>query len=128
MKLEMILDPSFKTGLAKLATADLPMNVAFMLDDAVASIEAELQKYEKVRQTALRKYGKMKEDGNFEIDNKGNVLFKTEKDSRAFMREHVELVNTEVQVQKIKRSDLGDLNVKMTVEELRKLRAVLFEA
>jgi len=128
MKLEMILDPSFKTGLAKLATADLPMNVAFMLDDAVASIEAELQKYEKVRQTALRKYGKMKEDGNFEIDGNGNVLFKTEEDSLAFVREHVELVNTEVQVKKIKISDLGDLNVKMKVEELRKLRAVLFES
>jgi len=124
----MILDPSFKTGLAKLATADLPMNVAFMLDDAVASIEAELQKYEKVRQTALRKYGKMKEDGNFEIDGNGNVLFKTEEDSLAFVREHVELVNTEVQVKKIKISDLGDLNVKMKVEELRKLRAVLFES
>jgi len=125
MKLETLLDDTFKSGLTKLAKASLPLRSAFKLKGIINTLEAELKKYEEVRQAALQKYGKLKEDGSYEVDEAQKVLFKTEEDAKAFFVEHEELAKTEIEVAKLKMAELGDNVVNVTVEELAKLEAIL---
>lgn len=124
MKLEELVDPSFKSGVTKLATAGLPMKVAFKLEGIVGAIEEELKKFEVARQAALKKYGKLKEDGSCETDDKGNVIFKDEDSAKSFIKEYTDLAAQEVAIGKLNLNDFGD-NVKITVEELRKLKPIL---
>jgi hypothetical protein len=125
MKLETILNPLFKSGLSKLMSGDIPMDVAFDLEGIVDGVNSALRRYEKVRQTLLQKYAVKKEDGSFESDENGQAVFLTEEDGKTFFKELEDLAATDVEISRIKLSDLGDLKktgIKMSVEELKKLK------
>jgi|ERR1700677_2565717 len=130
MKLEALIDVNFRSGLFKLVNGNIPMKTVFALDEVLTTVEEELKKYEKVRQLALKKYAKLKDDGSLETTDKGDAVFKSEDDSKAFFKEHADLVATEVSVAKVKMSELGPLDkigVTLTVEELRKLKSNILE-
>lgn len=125
VKLETILNPLFKSGLSKLMSGDLPMVVVFDLEGIVDEVNKSIARYEKVRQTLLKKHAVTKEDGSYQSDENGQAVFKTEDDGKTFFKELTELASTEVEVGRIKIGDLGDLKkigVQMSVDELRKLK------
>jgi hypothetical protein len=129
MKLSDLIDTQFKTGLAKLTAASLPLRVAYQLKGLVTSVEAELKKYEDVRQAALKEFGKVKEDGSYEIDEATSaVRFKSEEAAKSFFAQHAELANTEVTtVNKLKLDFelIADKVQGISAEELKKLEVVL---
>lgn len=125
VKLETILNPLFKSGLSKLMSGNLPMAVVFDLEGIVDEVNNSIARYEKVRQSLLKKHAVMKDDGSVQSDENGQAVFKTEDDGKTFFKELTELATTEVDLDRIKISDLGDLNktgVQMSVDELRKLK------
>lgn len=131
MKLASLIDNEFRSGLAKLrASSDLSMAFNFKLEPVLESVDAELAKYEMVRQAAFKKYGSLKEDGSVllaELDGLMRVVFKTEEDAKTFNTEHEALANTDVNVLKLKIGDILSENIKMTNEEFKKVKTVLVE-
>ena|ERR1700722_13507352 len=127
MKLESLLEPAFKSGLAKLSSG-LPMRTTFKLEGIVTEVEAVLKKFEAARQTALKKYGKLKEDGSYEVDEFLNVIFKSKKDAEAFAKEYADLVSQDVKITKLKLDEVMSTSSHIGVEELRKLKATILEA
>lgn len=129
MKLSDLIDLQFKSGLAKLSAASLPLRTAFQLKGLVNAVEAELKKYEDVRQSALQEFGKVKEDGTYEVQEGTNaVLFKSEEAAKAFWAQHAELANTEVtSINKLKLDleQIADKVQNISAEELKKLELVL---
>src|ERR1700677_3911715 len=116
MKLGTMLDIRFKTGLAKLVSANIPLKVAVKLKSICQSIDAELKKFEDARQVALKTYGKLKKDGSLVVDDAGNVVFKNEEAAKAFYKELADLGESDVNIAKLKLNELGDDAVKVSVE------------
>lgn len=130
MKIASVLDDRFKTGMAKLASANIPMKSAFKLKGILNTINAELSKYNEVRLEAMKKYVKITEKGDMETDDKGNAIFKSEDDKLAFVKEHFDLISVDFEVKKIKLDELGNLDtvgVNITLEELQKLEETVLE-
>lgn len=129
MKLSDLIDVKFTSGLNKLTAASLPLRTAYQLKGLVTSVEAELKKYEDVRQAALKEFGKVKEDGSYEVDEATRaVRFKSEEAAKAFFAQHAELANTEVTtITKLKLDFemIADKVQGISAEELKKLEVVL---
>ena len=127
MKLQALLEPAFHTGLAKLVNAGLPMRISYKLDGIDSAVKSELKKFEAIRIAALKKYGQLKEDGSFVEDEQRSVLFKSEEDAASFAKEYSELLAMEVEMEKIKLSDIIEKVDNISVEEVRKLKDSILE-
>lgn len=125
MKLAKIVDEKFYIALEKLSVDALPLRTAFRLKGIMNIAKEESRKYEEVRKQALMKYGKKKEDGELVLDEKSCVQFDPE-GLQAFATELNELGGLEIEVPKIKLSELGD-NIIVTVEDLEALDGVISE-
>jgi hypothetical protein len=115
MKLSNLINPKFKSALVKLNEQPLPLKTAFKLKGIVISVEAELKKYEDVRQAAVAQYGKKNEDGSLATDEKGNASLEGDA-AKAFVDQLNELLSLDVVLPTVTMSELG--NIVMSSEEL----------
>ena len=116
MKLSNLINPKFKQAMGKLNQQQLPLKAAFKIKGIIDVVDAELAKYESVRQSALLKYGKKNEDGSVVTDDNGNVTLEGEEAS-AFVKELNDLLSLDIAVDKIAVEELGE-NVTISSEEL----------
>ena len=111
MKLGTLVDPRFKSAIAKLQNAPLSLKTAFKLRGLVKAIEKELTTYEETRQAALNKYGKKNEDGSLlTLGENKNVQF-DEGQYELFFEELRELAALEVDLPQLDAADLGNITV-----------------
>lgn len=126
MKLARLADPRFHEALNKLAAANLPVKTAFKLKGVVKKVREEYSKYEEVRLAALNKYGKKKEDGSVEMNDKQEVQFAESADMIKFATELQELSSVEIDLPTISLSDLGE-NVTLNMDDVDMLEGLIVE-
>ena len=124
MELKRLIDPQFQTALRKLASQDLPLKSAFLLKGIIKQVTHELNKYDEVRNEALKKYGTKNEDGTLQTEN-GSVQF-TPDNLKEFSVEMENLIGCEVMVGTISINDLGD-KATLTTSDLLQLDGVVRE-
>lgn len=124
MELKRLIDPQFQTALRKLASQDLPLKSAFLLKGIIKQVTDELNKYDEVRNEALKKYGTKNEDGTLQTEN-GSVQF-TPDNLKEFSVEMENLIGCEVMVGTISINDLGD-KATLTTSDLLQLDGVVRE-
>ena len=101
-------------ALGKLVEAPMPFATSYRVSKVVSSVQAELDTFEKTRQSMLEKYGTKTEEGNYEIKPES-------KNWEKFVKEYEELINEEVKIdaKKIKASSLS--KVEMSAKDLLSL-------
>jgi hypothetical protein len=116
VKLSNLIDPRFKQAINKLNQQQLPLKAAFKIKGIIDTIDAELAKYEAVRQSALLKYGKKNDDGSVATDQSGNVVLEGD-NANAFVKELNDLLALDLTLDKVSAQELGD-NITISSEEL----------
>lgn len=122
MKLMRLTNKEFLKAFKVVQDQKVPVRTAYKLIDIARKIQEENDKYDKIRQTLLTKYGTKREDGSLDTNEKGNVNF-TQENLRKFMGELNELLEVEVEVGTLKLDDLGD--IQLTTQELLELEELL---
>lgn len=125
MKLGRLIDGRFQIALAKLITQPMPLRAAFKLKGINAKVQAETQKYEEVRQAALKRYGDKDEKGELLLNEDQTVKFSSD-NFQAFATELNELSDTDVEVGAISITELGE-KVQLTGDEVIALDSLLTE-
>jgi len=116
VKLSKLVDPQYQAILRKLSSQDIPLRAAFKLRGIIKSGNDELVKYDEVRGEALKRFGEKKEDGSLNIDDKGTVALSDDNRTQ-FINELNVLLNTDIDLGKIKLEELGD-KCSLTTQEL----------
>lgn len=122
MKLSTLINPEFQETVAKLAKAELPLASAFKLKGITKRIDEEFNKYEEIRKKALTQYGEKDENDKLITQENGSVKF-SEEGMKAFVVDINELLKTEVEMPKLKISELGNkvtlsANEVLTIEDI----------
>jgi len=125
MKLGKLVDPQYQAVLRKLASQEIPLRTAFKLRGIIKTGNDEFAKYEEVRADALKRFGKRKEDGSLDADEKGTVAL-SEENMTQFVAELNALLSTDVDVGTIKISELGE-KASLTAQELTILDDLITE-
>jgi|ERR1051325_2699090 hypothetical protein len=123
MKLANIVDPRFHEALNKLANAALPVKTAFKIKGVTKVVRAEYEKYEEVRQASLKSHGLKKEDGELDLDDKGNVKFDND-GIVAFAKDMADLTALEVEVPTVSLAELGE-KIDLTAMDLELLDGIV---
>jgi hypothetical protein len=114
MKLSTLIEPNFHTAVKKLISQDVPLSAAFKLKGIIKRCDEEIAKYEEVRKVALEKLGDRDEQGNLLQTENGSVKL-SQGNMQKFAVELSALLSSEVDVGKLKISDLGDkVNLSMS--------------
>ena len=125
MKLGKLVNPAFQMAFRKLANQELPLRAAFFIKGVSKQVQEEIGKYDSSRMEALKRLGSVKEDGNLEADEAGNVKLSDE-NMKKFTEELQSLLEIEVTVSPIKINDLGS-SVHLTAAEASALEDLLVE-
>jgi hypothetical protein len=125
MKLGTLVNPNFQSAFRKLSGQELPLRAAFFIKGVSKQVQEEINKYDTSRMEALKRFGKTKEDGSLETDEKGNVSLSDE-NMKSFVSELQTLLDIEVPVSSIKIGDLGS-KVQLTPAEAAALEDLLVE-
>jgi len=108
MKLSSALDPNFKASLRKLLLATTPIAVAFKLKKICAKIDEEISTYYQVKNETLSKIVEIDEKGRYKLNEKDEVIFKSEEEKTNFIAEHAKLFDISFELPpKIKSQELG---------------------
>lgn len=124
MKLARLTDEKLQETLVKLGKQALPAKTAFKLKGIVKRVKEELTSYEELRKEALERFGKKKEDGSLEVDEKNNVQF-DRVGMESFVLHLQELTALEVDLLTVKIDELGSAS--LTAEELEALDGLIVE-
>jgi translation initiation factor 2 alpha subunit (eIF-2alpha) len=124
MKLVKLTNDDFQKSLMKLSEQPLPAKTAFKLKGITKKVKEELTKYEELRNEALKRFGKKREDGSLDLADNGNVQFDTEQ-MHEFVQYIQEIVNEDVELATLSINDLGDIS--LTAEELLHLDDLIVE-
>lgn len=105
MKIKLKQLVGSNTALGNLFNADIPVATGFQLGMIIEEIQSHLKRFDEMRDTLVKKYGKEQKDGAFIIPEKQVPVADKELD---------DLLNTEVEIstEAISISKLGEINVK----------------
>jgi hypothetical protein len=112
-------------AMRKLTTQEMPLKAAFALKGIVKTVNAELMKYDEVKLEALRRLGEKDEKGELIVQGDGTVKL-NEENTKQFVDELNQLLNTEISIGSIKLSDLGE-KATLTANELSLLDDIIVE-
>lgn len=126
MKLAQLTSSAFQLSLQKLTKGNPPATVKWKVKGIIKRVDEEYHKYEELRQDLLKQYGKKREDGGLDMDERGNVHFEGNSHLE-FSKAFSELVNVEVELPTVSLSkELGD-SVPLEVEDLLILEGLVTE-
>ena len=106
-----IVNPEFSIAYRKLMEADLPIKTAYKLKKMTASITDEQRRYDELRKQLLEKLGEKDDKGELKIENGIVMLGENEE---AYVTEHQELLDIDLELPVISVSDLGDAKISVT--------------
>ncbi len=125
VKLGVVASPGFSAALRKMVEGNLPVRTAFKLKGVIKCVNDELAKYEEVRTSLLKKYGKKKEGGELELGDNNQVQFEPDQ-MQAFVKEFDELLATEVELPTIAVSELGE-KLEISTSDLMAVESIVTE-
>ncbi|NDC23725.1 MAG: hypothetical protein EBZ49_06295 [Proteobacteria bacterium] len=125
MKLASIVNPKFTVCFDKLLKEELPILTAYKLKKITSIVESEQKKFEELRQELVKKFSKKNKKGEPHKNEGG--FYSVDKDKMEdFLKELKTLLDVEVEVPKIKISDLGN-ELKISAEQAIALDGILEE-
>jgi hypothetical protein len=107
MKIGNLVNPGVGAALTKLFQANLKKEIAFKIKRLVISTDAEITKYNQLRNSLIEEFASKDEKGEVQKDEEGNVVF-TSENKIEFLKKQTELQNMDVLIQTVKLSELGD--------------------
>jgi hypothetical protein len=125
MKLAVVVSDAFRKALANLAKQKIPLKTAFKIKGIIKRVDEEYAKYEECRKASLARFGKKDEEGNLLLDEHKSVRLGPN-DIEGFIKELNELTSTDIEVQTISLSELGD-GIQLSTEELLILEQIIEE-
>lgn len=125
MKLSIVISPVFSEAVNKLIKAEVPISTAYKLKSVVKTLGEEQKKFEDLRTSLIEKYAPKNKKGEI-VKNEDGGYAVAEKNKEAFFEEIKELLNVEVELPKIKVSELGT-KLEMSAQDLTVLEGLLEE-
>ena len=125
MKLNIVVSPTFSQVVDKLVKAEVPIATAYKLKSVIKTLGEEQKKFEDLRTSLIEKYAPKNKKGEI-IKNEDGGYAVAEKNREEFFREIQELLNVEVEIPKIKISELGS-KLEMSAQDLALLEGLLEE-
>jgi len=127
MRLSRLTDPRFRDLLITLSKEKLPLRVGFKLKGIIKTVNEEHAKYDELRLEAIKRYAKLKLDGELELDENSGAIFESQENMNGFISELNDLVSLELtNIGSVSISELGD-NLSLTTEDLLVLDGVITE-
>jgi hypothetical protein len=127
MRLSRITDPRFRDLLNTLSKEKLPLRVGFKLKGIIKTVNEEHAKYDELRLEAIKRYAKLKPDGELDLDENSGAIFESQEKMNGFVTDLNDLVAIELtNIGSISMSELGD-NLSLTTEDLLILDGVITE-
>lgn len=102
-----------------LNSSEMPIQLAFRLEQAVPSLDSELRRIEKYNNELAQKYGEKKEDGTLTVTPGSEEHKKFFDERAALLAEHVEL-----DMQPVRKEELMNTNIKISPVELSILKKI----
>jgi hypothetical protein len=115
VKLGQVVSGNFLMSLNKLSEQQVSALAAWSIAKIHKKASENVASYEEARTKAIKKYASLKEDGSVDSDEKGQVVFKSDEDKEAAIKDINELLNQEVTLPELKLSSLGDMKVDVGV-------------
>lgn len=124
MKVAQIINENFLNSLERLRVQKLPLKASYQLAGISKKVREEFNKFEEARKNALEQLADKDENGQAIVENGS---FKMSKEATLELAKQLkEVVNIDIEVQKIKLSDLGDLSkVELSAQDVEILDAIL---
>lgn len=126
MKIKALVNPQFFVSLNKLLRAEIPVALAWKLRGLAKYLETTHESYDTMRRELLTKYSEKNEKGESKSDAAGNVVFIDEAAKQSFIKDHQELLDQEVAIErKVKIHELS--TVKLSASDLFVLEDLIEE-
>lgn len=125
MQLGLLASKPFQEVLTKLASASLPISSTLKVRKLLKQVNEEIKEFDAVKQSIATEYGKKNEDGS-PVINEDNSVPLDEARSDEWSIKIQDLVTHEVELAKLKISDLGS-KLELTAIELTILESILEE-
>jgi hypothetical protein len=124
MKVAQLINENFLGSLEKLRVQKLPLKASYQIAGISKKVREEFGRFEEARKNALEQLAEKDEAGNPIVENGS---FKLDKEGlKELSRQLKEVVELEIDVQKIKLSDLGDLSkVELSAQDVEILEAII---
>lgn len=122
MKVSQLMNLKFKSTLQELMTQKLAIKSALKLKRVIDKVDAALNAHESARLEALSKFGSKDENNVLLQEENGNIKLSDE-NRMAFAKHMQELMNTEVELEKVCADELND--VRLSVEDLVVLEGLI---
>jgi hypothetical protein len=108
MKLSKVLNPKFQELLGKLLVSEVPMKTAFKLKKVSKVLDDALKDYDATRMEAIKKFAELDEEGIPKSDANNNAIFLTDELRMSFANELSELLDVEIDINKVSVDELGE--------------------
>lgn len=120
MQLQKLVDVEFFKAVEELTSQPVGVVLAYKLSDLLEKVKKERFKFESLRQTLISRYGEKDEAGRFKTNEaKTEYLLK---DKEAFDKEYKDLTEIEVDLPKIKLSELEVIKISgKTMSQIKEL-------
>ena len=126
MKIKALVQPQFFRSLNKIMVAEIPVTLAWRLKGLVKYLETSHKSYDEMRKEILTKHSEKDDKGEMVVDTAGNVQFKDDKAKEAFIKDHTELLEQDIEIEKkIKLAELSTM--KMSASDLLVLEDLIEE-
>lgn len=110
MKLSTIINSNFTNAMSKIIRNDLPIKTAFKLKKIVSKLNEETARYNEVRQEYIKRYAELDSSGEV-ISENGIAVFKDEESKNKFYSDLQDLLNMNIEVDKLSINELGNISV-----------------
>lgn len=128
MKLGQLVNDGFVNSLNELNKKELPMAIAYRVSKITSKMAEEQKEYFRLRGDLIKKFVQKNEDGsNKTIDRGGRKVMDFGDNETKVVEELNALEEQDVEVPKIKLSDLLAANIKMTPGQINDIAGVLEE-
>lgn len=125
MKFKDFVNPNFMPAFEKLATADLPVRVAYSISKTQKIIQEEFAKFNEMRAAIIKKWAEVDESGNVKLtEDRQGVIFPQENVEK-FTEDFNELLDIEFTVALLKIDDLEKAS--LTANDLLALESLIAE-
>ena len=123
MKLKEAFDLKFQSTAKQLTSQKLRIKAAVTLALAIEKLEAEMNRFNKIKMETIQKYAEKDSDGKL-LSNEDGTMKLSPEDQTMIEAQLVEMVETEIEIPTVKASDLGE-DVTLSVEELLLLKGLV---
>ena len=115
MKLKEVVDQEFGMAIQQIMGSPVSALASYKLAKVFKTAQEQQKAFTEARESALKKFAALRDDGSIKADEKGIIEFKDEEAKASCVKEIEELLDQDVEMPSIKLSTLGDVKVEPRV-------------